>query len=340
MTETAVIFGCAGERLTTEEKAFFADVQPWGFIVFARNCVSREQLTALTAELRDVAGRETLPILVDQEGGRVMRLRPPEWPAFPPAETFAILHDSDPALAREALGLAMGLMANELLAVGLTVNCVPVMDVPVPGAHGVIGDRAYGSDLAVVQALGGLAGRALLAHGVLPVIKHIPGHGRARVDSHDSLPVVETARAALDALDFAAFEPVADLPLAMTAHVVYEAVDQSAPATLSAAVIGDVIRGQIGFDGLLMTDDLSMRALDGTFAERTRGSIAAGCDMILHCNGDMGEMVEVAAAAPVLDGAAARRAQAALSHLEPKSREAFDVEAAWDRLGVILEPNA
>jgi beta-N-acetylhexosaminidase len=309
MAACAAIFGCAGPVLGAGERAFFAEAEPWGFILFARNVEAPEQLRRLTASLRDAVGRDA-PVLIDQEGGRVARLRGPAWREWPPA-----LEECRRLPTREARARAMRrryqAIADELRGVGIDVNCAPVLDLARSETHAVIRDRCYGDDPAEVAAIGRAVADGLLAGGVLPVIKHVPGHGRATLDSHLALPEVRAGRAELDA-DVAPFRALADLPMAMTAHVVYPALDPGAPATQSAAVVR-LIREEIGFDGLLMTDDLSMRALRGGFAERASRALAAGCDVVLHCNGDASEMAEVASAVPELAGAAARRAEAALA---------------------------
>lgn len=333
MAESAAIYGCTGLSITAEERGFFRDVRPWGFIVFARNVETPEQLRRLTAELREAAGHDA-PILIDQEGGRVARLRPPHWRAYPPGRRFGELYGRSPEQGLEAVRLGARLIAAELRAVGINVDCLPVLDVPVPGAHDVIGDRAYGLTPEPVIALGRAAAEGLLAGGVLPIVKHIPGHGRAGVDSHLSLPRVDTDRATLSATDFAPFRALADMPLAMTAHVVYAAIDPAAPATTSAKVIDDVIRGEIGFDGCLMSDDLSMEALAGTLAGRARASLAAGCDLVLHCNGKMAEMTEIAAEVPLLSGEAKRRADAARGELHAPMP--FDETAAIARFEALF----
>jgi len=325
MSASALILGCSGLTLTADEISFFRDVQPWGFILFRRNCDSPEQIRALTASLRDCVGRSDAPILIDQEGGRVQRLGPPHWLRYPAGRRFGHLYEQDQARARRALHAVTRLIADDLVSLGINVDCLPVLDIPVPGAHDVIGDRAYGPEPNIVADLGRVAAEALMAGGVLPVIKHIPGHGRAQADSHLALPVVDCPRADLEAADFRPFAALADMPMAMTAHVVYSAIDGSAPATTSSKMI-DLIRHEIGFDGLLMTDDLSMKALDGHFGDRMRASIAAGCDVGLHCNGDMAEMQAVAAAAPRLAGDALRRAEAALARL--RKPEPFDRDEA------------
>jgi len=332
MKTRAFIAGCSGHELTPDEIAFFKEAAPWGFILFRRNIDNPEQVRALCASLREAVGREEAPVLIDQEGGRVQRMGPPHWPKYPSGATYGAVHANDPLVQRELARLGARLIAHDLRAVGVTVDCLPVLDVPSPGAHDVIGDRAYGRTPDKVAVLGRAAAEGLLAGGVLPVIKHIPGHGRAGADSHLALPVVEASREELERHDFAPFRMLADMPLAMTAHVVYTALDPERPATTSPIVIRDVIRGHIGYDGLLMTDDLSMKALSGSFREKTEAAFAAGCDMALHCNGEMEEMSAVAEASPVLEGEALRRAEAALGRIrhEPEPLDPVDARARLD----------
>ncbi|HTX50795.1 MAG TPA: beta-N-acetylhexosaminidase [Caulobacteraceae bacterium] len=322
MTRLAAIFGCEGPALGSEAAAFFRDARPWGFILFGRNVETPDQVRRLVADLRETVGGA--PVLIDQEGGRVQRLKPPHWPKYPPGAAYGAL--PGPAARREIARLGGRLIAHDLLALGVDVDCAPVLDVPTPGAHDVVGDRAYGRTPEIVAELGRAFAEGLLAGGVLPVLKHMPGHGRAHVDSHLQLPVVEASRREL-ARDFAPFRANADLPAAMTAHVVYPAIDPTAPATTSRAVIQEAIRGDVGFDGLLMTDDLSMKALSGDFASRARDALAAGCDLILHCNGDLAEMRAVAAGAGPLARRSQGRADAALARIA-SGDESFDVEAA------------
>lgn len=336
MTRHAAILGCLGPVLTGEETAFFRDVRPWGFVLFKRNVESPGQVRALTAALRATVDDEHAPILIDQEGGRVQRLGPPHWRRYPPGRAYGDLATNDPLYRREMTRLGARLMAHDLSALGINVDCVPVLDVPVPGAHDIIGDRAYGETVAEVATLGRAAAEGLIAGGVLPILKHMPGHGRAMADSHENLPVVEASRAALEAVDFEPFRILSDMPMAMSAHVVYTAVDPRNPATTSRTAIRDVIRGSIGFDGLLMTDDLSMKALQGDFETRARSALAAGCDMVLHCNGKMDEMKPVIAGTKVLAGKARRRADAALARLA-KSPEPLDVKAAVARFDAAFE---
>lgn len=302
-------FGLKGTELSAEEVDFFRAVRPAGYILFARNCATPAQILALTDALRDLHGDGHLPILIDQEGGRVARLRPPHWRAHPPAKGFGLLWKRDRDHARRATALSVKLIAAELRALGISVDCLPVLDIPTRDADPIIGDRAYGHDAEVVTDLGGVAMNALMDMGIVPVIKHIPGHGRAMVDSHLALPLVSTSREDLSVQDFAPFKALSHAPMAMTAHVVYEALDVQHCATLSPSIIDTIIRGEIGFDGLLMSDDLSMKALEGDMTSRAKGAISAGCDIVLHCNGDMAEMRAVASALPPI-------ADKALSRLE------------------------
>ena len=335
MTRLAAIFGCSGPRLTPDEAAFFRDARPWGFILFRRNVESPHQVRALTAALRETVGDAAAPMLVDQEGGRVQRLAPPHWPRYPPARAYGEAA-RDPAERRALVRLGARLIACDLAGVGINVDCAPVLDVPAPGAHDIIGARAYADTPQDVATLGRAVAEGLIAGGVLPVIKHLPGHGRALADSHEHLPVVEADAASLSAHDFVPFRRNADLPLAMTAHVVYAAFDPEHPATTSAIVIRDIIRGEIGFDGLLMTDDLSMKALAGSFEDRARAALFAGCDVVLHCNGSMEEMRGVAAGATALAGKSQLRADAALGRLAA-IREPLDVDAARARFAAAFE---
>ena len=290
----AAIFGCSGPTLEDQERAFFSDVQPLGFILFGRNCETPDQVRELVNALRQCVGREDAPVLIDQEGGRVQRLKPPHWRDAPAAAAFAALYRKDNALGIEAARLNAYLIAHELTALGITVDCAPVLDVVQPGADPIIGDRAFGDDPATIAALGQATCEGLLMGGVLPVLKHIPGHGRADVDSHKALPCVDAPYETLSASDFAPFRALKDMPWAMSAHVLYTALDGNQPATLSGDVMA-LIRGDLGFDGVLISDDLSMQALSGTLSERSAGALAAGCDVALHCNGEMAEMQMVAA---------------------------------------------
>ena len=314
MTDSkALILGASGPVLTPQERAFFKGEAPWAFILFARNLAEPEQIRDLVADLRDCVGRADAAIFIDQEGGRVQRLRPPLAGHYPPAEILGRIHASDPQAGIRASWLMSRLHALDLMQYGINADCLPVLDVPIEGSHDVIGDRAYARDPRAVAVLGRAAAEGLLAGGVMPVIKHIPGHGRAFSDSHHALPVVDASLDELRNHDFVPFQALQDAPAAMTAHVVYTAIDAENPATTSPRAIRDFIRGEIGFDGLLMSDDLSMKALSGDFATRTRSSLAAGCDVVLHCNGVMDEMVPIASAAPVLSGEAKQRAARAMA---------------------------
>jgi beta-N-acetylhexosaminidase len=310
----AFISGCLGPVLSPSERAFFARTNPFGLILFRRNCETPEQLKRLTDDFRAAVGRKNAPVFIDQEGGRVQRLGPPSnaWRQYPPARAYGEAYRHDPLTALRSARNVGRMMAEDLIAAGITVNCVPVLDVPQPGAHEIIGSRAYSDRIEQIMALARAHAAGFADGGVLPVVKHIPGHGRAKADSHLELPVVDASLAELRAVDFPPFAAFADAPMGMTAHVVFTALDKSAPATLSRKVVSSVIRKEIGFRGLLMTDDLSMKALTGSYAERTARAFAAGCDLVLHCNGEMAEMEEVAAAAGWLRGKPLVRARAAL----------------------------
>src|SRR5664279_2980688 len=325
MAARAFITGLAGLTLAANERAFVREAQPWGLIIFKRNVSTPAQVTDLIRSFRDAVGREA-PVLVDQEGGRVQRLSAPHWPVYPPGAVYGALYDREKSLGLAAAKLAGHLIAADLAVLGIDVDCLPIADVPVAGGDPVIGDRAYGTEPGKVAAIAGAIAQGLQAGGVLPVLKHLPGHGRAGADSHHRLPVVDTDRATLEKTDFAAFKPLAGLPLGMTAHVVFSAIDPAQPATTSVTMVHDVIRGFIGFRGLLMSDDVSMGALSGTIADRSRAAFAAGCDVVLHCNGDLNEMTAVAGAAPELSGVALQRADAALA--ARGAREDFDIDAA------------
>ena len=335
---TRAIYGCAGMSLGAEERKFFRDAQPFGFILFARNIHDRAQIRALVDSLRETVGDAHAPILVDQEGGRVARLKPPGWKERPPAARFGAVYASQHEAGVEAVYLNARLIAHDLAEVGINVNCLPVLDVPVEGADQVIGDRAFARDASAIIDLGRAQIEGLMEGGVLPIMKHIPGHGRATTDSHLALPRVATEAEELSAGDFVTFRSLNTCPMAMTAHVVYEALDPQRPATTSPKVIRDVIRGEMGFDGLLISDDLSMNALQGRLSVRTKAALFAGCDIVLHCNGKMDEMREVAPEVKPLQGNALRRAEHALSHLsEP---DEFDPAAGEARLTELLSMSA
>jgi beta-N-acetylhexosaminidase len=325
MAARAFITGLSGPSLTPDEMAFLKSSLPWGLIIFKRNINNQQQVAALVQSFRSIVGAQA-PVLIDQEGGRVQRLGPPHWPVYPPGARYGELYAQDKALGLTAAKLGARLIASDLAALGIDVDCLPLADVPVSGADQVIGDRAYGTTPEQVSAVAAAVANGLLEGGVLPVLKHIPGHGRATADSHHKLPVVNTDRATLEKTDFAAFRPLKNLPMAMTAHVVFTAYDQVAPATTSVTMVREVIRGFVGFEGLLMSDDVSMGALSGTLHERSRAALAAGCDVVLHCNGDLKEMEQVAEASPVLSGEAAKRADAALAMR--KTPRALDIAAA------------
>ena len=315
----AFISGCESVRLTTGEKALFAEARPCGLILFRRNCEDPEQIRALIADFHESVGSSRPFILVDQEGGRVQRLVPPNWRRYPPGRFFADLYAHDPETGLEAAHLGARLIARDLASLGITVNCAPVLDLPVAGAHDIIGDRAYGTRVPQVAALGRAVAEGYLAGGVLPVIKHIPGHGRAFADSHLALPLIEASRAELDKTDFEPFRALADMPLGMTAHVLVPEIDASRPASASPVIIRGIIRDEIRFGGLLMCDDIGMGALTGTMEDRAVAVLEAGCDVVLHCSGKLAEMEAVAAVAPELAGDPARRFDAACAETRPTS---------------------
>ena len=334
MNSRAFITGVSGLELSAEEREFIQSERPWGFILFKRNIATPAQVTQLVGELRNAVGEADAPVLIDQEGGRVQRLGPPHWPIYPPGAVFDALYDIDRAAGLSSARLSARLIAADLLDLGITVDCLPLADLPVPGADAVIGNRAYGTEPGKVAAIARAVTEGLEQGGVLPVLKHIPGHGRATADTHFRLPEVDTPAAELERTDFAAFQPLADLPMAMTAHVVFSALDPAHPATTSATIIEQVIRGVIGFQGLLMSDDVSMNALAGTIAERTRAIVTAGCDMVLHCNGNLDEMREVAREMPELSGKALDRAKLALA--SRKAAQPFDRQAARVELDALI----
>jgi beta-N-acetylhexosaminidase len=335
MISRAFITGVSDLELTDSEREFIRTERPWGFILFARNVETPAQVARLVGELRKLVENADAPVLIDQEGGRVQRLGPPHWPAYPPGAVFSALYDIDRPLGLKAARLSSRLIAADLVDLGITVDCLPLADVPVEGSDAVIGNRAYGTEPDKVAAIARAVTDGLEQGGVLPVLKHIPGHGRATADSHFRLPTVDTARNELERTDFAAFQPLADLPMAMTAHVVFSAIDPAQPATTSATMIEQVIRGVIGFQGLLMSDDVSMNALAGTIAERTRAIVDAGCDMVLHCNGKLEEMREVARRTPLLSGQALARANQALASRKPP--QPFDRVAVRAELDALVE---
>ncbi len=330
------ISGCEAYALTSSEKTFFREMQPWGLILFGRNCQSPSQLKDLTSEFRSIVGRKDAPVLIDQEGGRVQRMSPTTgpWRKYPAPAVFGRLYEQSPLQALRAARNIGRLMASDLIEAGINVNCVPVLDMPQPDSHTIISDRAYSpkSEAALALARAHVAGFA--AGGVLPVVKHMPGHGRAKVDSHQELPCVTASRQELEATDFVPFAAFADAPMAMTCHIVFAAIDNDNPATHSRAIIRNLLRKQIGFEGLLITDDLSMKALGGTYAERASRAFAAGCDVVLHCNGHFDEMQEVAEASPILARKSLRRARTALRQL--RRPLPFDEKAALKDLEAIM----
>jgi beta-N-acetylhexosaminidase len=332
MAVRAFITGLSGTAITPEERAFLRDAAPFGLILFKRNIVDPRQVAALIDDFKTVCTPDAA-ILIDQEGGRVQRMGPPHWPAYPAGAVYGALYRRDPAAGLRAAWLGGRLIAADLAALGITVDCLPLADVPVAGADCVIGDRAYGDTPQQVAAVAVAVADGLKAGGVLPVVKHMPGHGRATADSHLRLPVVTADLATLEATDFAAFTPLAAEAFGMTAHVVFTAVDPGLPATTSAIMISRVIRGFIGFSGALMSDDVSMGALAGSIAERVRRSLGAGCDLVLHCNGNFAEMQEVAAHTPELGGGALERAARALaSRTAPQALDAAAARAEFTEL--------
>ncbi len=334
MSTRAFITGVSGLELTAEERAFLRAERPWGFILFKRNIDNPVQVARLVEEMRGATGDMDAPVLIDQEGGRVQRLGPPHWPVYPPGAVFGALYDADPEAGLRAAWLSSRLIASDLVDLGITVDCLPLADVPVAGADAVIGNRAYGTEPGKVAIIARAVTEGLSQGGILPVLKHIPGHGRATADTHFKLPIVDNSKSELEASDFEAFRPLSDLPMAMTAHVVFSALDATQPATTSATIIEQVIRGSIGFQGLLMSDDVSMNALAGSIAERTRAIVSAGCDVVLHCNGKLDEMRDVVSETPVLAGKALERAQAAVA--ARRQPQPFDRAAGRAELDALI----
>jgi beta-N-acetylhexosaminidase len=331
---TALIVGVAGTQLSRDEAAFLKDAQPAGFILFARNLKDHAQIRALIADVQAAVAAADLLVLIDQEGGRVQRLRPPLGRALPPAAAYGTLYARDHAAAVMAAFEATRLLAADLVELGINTDCAPVLDVPVAGAHDIIGDRAYGRSVKQVVELAKAVGEGFIAGGVVPVIKHIPGHGRATADSHLALPVVTEGRAELTATDFAPFKALNHLPAAMTAHVVFRDIDADAPASTSSVITRDIIRGDIGFDGLLMSDDLTMKALSGPMRARAEAVISAGSDLALHCSGDLPEMLQAASGAGQLQGRAQQRFETAVNIT--KATQPFDSAAAEAQLAKVL----
>ncbi len=331
---SAFITGVAGEAMTGDEWRFLQDARPCGLILFKRNCQSPEQVKSLVNSFKDAIGSDDLLILIDQEGGRVQRLQPPHWRLLPPAANFGTIYLEDKDFALSAARAVAQVTAMDLRALGINTNCAPCLDLPVPGITDAIGDRAFGPNVEMIVALGRAVAEGLAHGGVLPVIKHLPGHGRAVSDSHKVLPVVATGIDELAETDFAPFRALRDLPIAMTAHILFTDIDRNGPATTSRLVIDTIIRGEIGFDGLLLSDDLSMSALGGTVDERSRAVLGAGCDVILHCNGKLDEMLAVADATPLLEGRPHERYAAALARRTPPGT--FDVSEALEALAEVL----
>jgi beta-N-acetylhexosaminidase len=331
---SAFITGLAGEAMSAEEWRFLQEARPCGLILFKRNCQSPEQVRALINGFKDAIGSDDLLILIDQEGGRVQRLQPPHWRQLPPAANFGLLYREDPALALNAARAVAQVTAMDLRALGLNTNCAPVLDLPAPGLTDAIGNRAFGPDIDMIVALGRAVAEGLMHGGVLPVMKHLPGHGRAKSDSHKMLPIVPNTLDELADTDFAPFRALNDLPIGMTAHILFTDIDRNGPATTSRLVVETVIRGEIGFDGLLLSDDLSMQALSGSIGERTRAVLSAGCDVALHCSGNLAEMRDVAASTSELDGSGYDRFAAALACRTPPG--AFDVSEALAVLAQVL----
>lgn len=325
----AFISGCAGTILSQDELTFFKEHNPWGMILFARNIDSPDQVLALSQSFRDAVGRADAPVLVDQEGGRVQRLKPPHWPKYPAPKLYGDLYASDRETGKRAAFLGAQLIAADLSAAGITVDCLPCLDVHFEETVEAIGDRSFSSDPETVAVLGRAMCDGALAGGVLPVIKHIPGHGRAKVDSHYKMPRVSASLKSLETVDFRPFKALSGVSLGMTAHLLYESIDPDNPGTQSPAVINEIIRKEIGFDGCLMSDDISMKALGGAIGERSRKIWDAGCDLVLHCNGEMDEMQAVAEVAPHLAGRSLERCTKALAGLRPIV-PGFDRAAAWD----------
>jgi beta-N-acetylhexosaminidase len=335
---SAFIAGLSGPELSPREAAVLREARPCGVILFTRNAVEPEKVRRLTEAAKGAIGTEAILVLVDQEGGRVQRLKPPRWRALPPAIAYAAAYGRDAAAALKTARLAARLTASDLTAVGINTNCAPVLDVPVSGGHDVIGDRAYGAEPRQVAALGRAVAEGLIAGGVLPVMKHVPGHGRATKDSHYELPLVEATLDDLDGSDFAPFRDLAGLPAAMTAHVVFTAVDPDHPASTSSRVISEIVRTRIGFDGLLISDDLGMKALSGSISARAKAVLDAGSDVALLCSGDLAETESVAATVPPLRGASLARFERA--HAVLRQQEAFDVAEAEACVASILRAAA
>lgn len=332
----ATIFTCAGPELTADETAFFREVDPFGFILFADNIVSADQIRALTSSLRECVSRADAPILIDQEGGRVARLKPPIWREAPPAKVFGDLALTNMDAAKRAAWINARLIAAELFELGIDVDCAPVLDLSIPGAHDVIGDRSFGAEPELVATVARAFAEGLMAGGVLPMIKHVPGHGRAMADSHKELPSVDLPRDQLEATDFAPFKGLTDMPLAMTAHILFPQIDPDRPATTSPTIIKEIIREYIGFEGLIVSDDVTMAALSGTDRARAEATRAAGCDIVLHCYAELGQMREIAIGSGEMSDASNARFAKARSAVSG-SPEEIDTSQLIDELQTLLE---
>lgn len=335
----AVVFGCSGHELTGDERALFADADPLGFILFARNIETPEQVRTLVRDLRASVGRNDAIVLIDQEGGRVQRLRPPHWKNRPPMKAFGDLARTDPDEAVALARTVARLLADDLSSLGIDVDCAPVLDLPAPDGHEIIGDRAFADDPEIISALGLAICEGLEAGGVMPVIKHIPGHGRATADSHLELPHVGASLDTLRATDFRPFAALRDAASGMTAHIVYEAIDPERPCSASAKVIEEIIRGEIGFEGLLFSDDLCMKALTGSMAERATAVLDAGCDVALHCDGNFSDMAAIAEACPPMRPESLGRLERARPRLRQEESDSlpFDREAAEARISAAFD---
>ena len=332
-----VILGCSGLELTTQEFDFFLEHQPLGFILFARNIADPVQLSNLVKQILATQKRSFVPILIDQEGGtRVVRLRPPHWPSYPSQGQIGVLAQNDPAGAKQASYLLTRLMADDLQKLGITVDCSPVLDLAIADAHGIIGDRSFGDDPEVISTLGRAACQGFWDGSVIPIVKHIPGHGRAKVDSHEDLPIVETDLATLEATDFKPFKNLSDQAWAMTAHIIYQAIDPAFPATTSRIMIHDWIRGKLGFKGIIISDDLNMKALQGTLSEKTKNVLEAGCDLALHCSGIMAEMQDVVSVLEPMSDDLFERLYVT-ERLRVSSAKAFDRDEAMKNLNQLIK---
>lgn len=329
---SAAIFDTEGTELTADERAFFKDVNPFGYILFARHCTSPEAVKRLVSELKSLSGRDRLPVLIDQEGGRVARLRPPHWHKYPPASVFADMVKRSRESAHRAVHLNARLIAHDLYELGITVDCAPLADLPVEGSHDIIGDRAFGTEAEQVIYLARAMAAGLMEGGIVPVLKHIPGHGRAFADSHLELPVVNEPLEVLRTTDFVPFKALANLPMGMTAHVLYTAIDDKHMATVSPKAI-NLIRNELSFKGLLFSDDISMKAMEGNLAERARSALAAGCDVVIHCNATLAEKQEAAQGVSALEGESLARAERAMNSVKkPKPTDIVEARATLDSL--------